>query len=94
MTRFVKGHKVGRVAGQDWTVQLPSERWDDVGAAGCGVIVRLENSSHGEADEPGAVGREPRAGMSVSSGKLPGLFLSNPSATPPTRHLGRKRRNE
>lgn len=44
----------------------------------------------GEAAEPGAVGREASAGRSISSRKLPGLFLSNPSTTPPTRHLGRK----
>lgn len=78
------------MTGQDWTVQLPSEGWDSVGAAECGVIVRLENSSHDEAAEPGAVGREARAGRSVACRKLPGLFLSNPSTTPPTRHLGRK----
>lgn len=44
-----------------------------------------------EAAEHGAVGIETRQGMSVlSRSKLPGLFLSSPITTPPTRHLGRK----
>lgn len=60
------------------------------GAAECGVIVLLENISDGEPAERGAVETEPRKGMSASRRELPGLFLSNPCTTPPTRHLGRK----